>query len=209
MQESIIQLIKTGEGLRIEFKRKIDSVYKIAKTITSFANTSGGMLLIGVGDNGEILGVVSELRELQKLEKAITSLIETELMLSFSSELIDGKRILKVAIEESADKPIYAINEKNERVIYIRVKDKSIPIPRLLMSGARDADIDKVLASRHVKTLINYLKETDSVTAKDFSKVINISEKRAARFLNDLYNKQILMKIPRTKPEAFSLKWAE
>jgi predicted HTH transcriptional regulator len=209
MNKSIIQIIKGGEGLTTEFKRTIDSAFKIAKTIVSFANTSGGRLLVGISDSSAILGVVSELKELQKLEKATRELIEPKLLIRIKTVQIDGKKILAVEIEESQDKPHYAVNEKGERIIYIRVKDKSIPIPRLLMQGEGGADKEKLMASRHVKTLVAYLKDTDSVTAKVFSRIINISEKRAERMLNDLAAKQILLKISRAKPEAFSLKWTE
>lgn len=211
MQErrSTIEIIKQGEGLNIEFKRIIDSPYKIAKTISSFANTSGGILLIGVGNDSSILGVSSELHELQKLERAASTLIEPALHLTFSSEMLDGRKLIRVEIEESPDKPHYALNEKNQRIIYIRIKDKSVPIPKLLIQGEGDADTEKLLATRHVKSLISYLKSTDTVTARAFSRIINISEKRAERMLNDLAGKQILLKIHKAKPETFSLKWAE
>ena len=209
MDQSTIQLIKRGEGLTIEFKRTIDSPYKIAKTIVSFANTSGGILLVGIGDGGEILGILSELEELQKLEKAAVQLAETPIMLRIITEILDNKKILRVEISESPDKPHYAINEKNDRIIYIRVKDKSIPIPKLLISGEGDLDTEKLLSTRHVKSLINYLKSTDSVTARAFSRIINISEKRAERMLNELASKQILLKLNKVKPESFSLKWTK
>ncbi|HWV29712.1 MAG TPA: ATP-binding protein [Dyadobacter sp.] len=209
MDKSIIQLVKEGEGLTIEFKRTVDSPFKIAKTIVSFANTSGGNLLIGVADHGAIMGVQSELRELQKLEKALVKLIEPELVVQIKSENLDGKKVLRVTINESEDKPHHALNEKGERIIYIRVKDKSMPIPRLLLYSGTDPETEKLLATRHVKTLITYLKETDSVTAKAFSKIINISEKRAERMLQDLAARQILLKLSKGKPESFSLKWTE
>jgi predicted HTH transcriptional regulator len=209
MDKSIIQLVKEGEGLTIEFKRTIDSPFKIAKTIVSFANTSGGNLLIGVADHGAIMGVQSELRELQKLEKALVKLIEPELVVQIKTENLDGKKVLWVTVNESEDKPHHALNEKGERIIYIRVKDKSMPIPRLLLYNGMDTETEKLLATRHVKTLITYLKETDSVTAKVFSKIINISEKRAERMLQDLAARQILLKLSRGKPESFSLKWTE
>lgn len=209
MDKSIIQLIKEGEGLTIEFKRTVDSPFKIAKTIVSFANTSGGNLLIGVADHGAILGVQSELRELQKLEKALVKLIEPELVVQIKTENLDSKKVLWVTISESEDKPHHALNEKGERIIYIRVKDKSMPIPRLLLYNGTDTETEKLLATRHVKTLITYLKETDSITAKAFSKIINISEKRAERMLQDLAARQILLKLSKGKPESFSLKWTE
>ena len=209
MDKSIIQLIKEGEGLTIEFKRTIDSPFKIAKTIVSVANTSGGSLLIGVADHGAIMGVQSELRELQKLEKALVKLIEPELVVQIKTENLDSKKVLRVTVNESEDKPHHALNEKGERIIYIRVKDKSMPIPRLLLYNGADTETEKLLATRHVKTLITYLKETDSVTAKVFSKIINISEKRAERMLQDLAARQILLKLSKGKPESFSLKWTE
>ncbi|MGN7886090.1 helix-turn-helix domain-containing protein [Dyadobacter endophyticus] len=209
MDKSIIQLIKEGEGLTIEFKRTVDSPFKIAKTIVSFANTSGGNLLIGVADHGAIMGVQSELRELQKLEKALVKLIEPELVVQIKTENLDGRKVLWVTVSESDDKPHHALNEKGERIIYVRVKDKSMPIPRLLLYNGVDTETEKLLATRHVKTLITYLKETDSVTAKAFSKIINISEKRAERMLQDLAARQILLKLSRGKPESFSLKWTE
>ncbi|OJV12797.1 MAG: ATP-binding protein [Dyadobacter sp. 50-39] len=209
MDKSIIQLIKEGEGLTTEFKRTVDSSFKIAKTIVSFANTSGGNLLIGVADHGAVMGVHSELRELQKLEKALLKLIEPALVVQIRAENLDGRMILWVTVGESEDKPHHAMNEKGERIIYIRVKDKSMPIPRLLLYNGTDPETEKLLATRHVKTLITYLKETDSVTSKVFSKMINISEKRAERMLQDLAARQILLKLSKGKPESFSLKWTE
>ncbi|NIJ53687.1 putative HTH transcriptional regulator [Dyadobacter arcticus] len=166
-------------------------------------------MIIGIADNGAIIGIESELNELQKLEKATRELIEPLILISLKSEILDGKRILHIEVLESADKPHYAINERGERIIYIRVKDKSLPIPRLLLYGEGDAETEKLLGSKHVKTLINYLKETDFVTAKIFSKIINISEKRAERMLQDLATRQILLKINQNKHEIFSLKWAK
>jgi len=208
-QKSTIEIIKKGEGLAIEFKRTIDSPFKIAKTISSFANTSGGILLIGVDDAGTISGVVSELAELQKLERAASQLVEETIVLRFKTENFDSKKVIRVEIDESPNKPHYAVNEKNERIIYIRIKDKSVPIPKLLIQGEGDFDTEKLLATRHVKSLISYLKSTDSVTARAFSRIINISEKRAERMLNELAAKQILLKINKVKPESFSLKWAK
>lgn len=206
MSVSTIQLIKKGEGLNIEFKRTIDSSFKIAKTIVSFANTSGGVLLVGVGDSGEIIGVDSELTELQKLERACRELSEPPISLGFRSLVLDGKNILRIEVEESLEKPHVAINEKNHRTVYIRVKDKSVPTPKLLVQVSENVDLQKILNTRHVKTLIQFLRENDTVTVKSYAKMINISDKRAERMLNDLAEKQILLKISLGKAGLFSLK---
>ena len=210
MNESTIQLIKRGEGLTIEFKRTIDRAFKIAKTIVSFANTSGGVLLIGVGDKGEIVGIESELKELEKLEKAVSQYIEKPIIPQFKIQTIDGMKLLRVEIAESAEKPHFAINEKNERIIYIRVKDKSVPTPKLLLQGDHiREDLSKLLATRHIKTLLQFLRENDAITVKMYANMINISDKRSARMLNELVEKQVLLKMARGRMEVFSLRLRE
>ena len=56
----ILELIKEGEHQQQDFKFEISDVCKIAKSLSAFANTDGGRLLIGVKDNGKIAGVHSE-----------------------------------------------------------------------------------------------------------------------------------------------------
>ena len=53
-------LIAEGEHQQQDFKFEISDARKIAKTLSAFANTEGGRLLIGVKDNGRIAGIRSE-----------------------------------------------------------------------------------------------------------------------------------------------------
>ena len=53
----IQDIILNGEGLTVDFKHSIADSYKIAKSLVSFANSAGGMLLVGVDDKGRVVGV--------------------------------------------------------------------------------------------------------------------------------------------------------
>lgn len=53
-------LIEQGEHQQLDFKFEVSDSKKIARTLSAFANTDGGRLLIGVKDNGNISGVRSE-----------------------------------------------------------------------------------------------------------------------------------------------------
>ena len=53
--EEIIELVKIGEGYTIEFKESLSN--SIGKEICAFANASGGKIIIGVKDNGQIIGI--------------------------------------------------------------------------------------------------------------------------------------------------------
>ena len=63
-------LIEEGEGFELEFKRKVSTPMKVAKTLMSFANTKGGIVLFGVDDNKSIVGVGSEKEEIEMIETA-------------------------------------------------------------------------------------------------------------------------------------------
>ena len=50
-RHELYDLIDSGEGPDVEFKRQFSSPEKIAKEIIAFANTRGGYLLFGVDDD--------------------------------------------------------------------------------------------------------------------------------------------------------------
>lgn len=54
------QLIAQGEHQQQDFKYKVMDAEKLARSVSAFANTDGGRLLIGVRDDGHISGIRSE-----------------------------------------------------------------------------------------------------------------------------------------------------
>lgn len=71
VEEKLLRLIEAGENLKVEFKETLSkNTYtdkkdknlqmSVLKNIVGFLNRSGGELLIGVADNGEIRGIESD-----------------------------------------------------------------------------------------------------------------------------------------------------
>ena len=56
-EEELAKLLRIGEGKTLEFKTKLPTPNIIAKTISSFANTEGGLILFGIADTGDVLGL--------------------------------------------------------------------------------------------------------------------------------------------------------
>ena len=54
--DELERMISKGEGVQLDFKQAITSQRKIARTLAAFANNRGGKLLIGVKDNGTLIG---------------------------------------------------------------------------------------------------------------------------------------------------------
>ncbi len=74
--EDINRIIQQGEGLKIEFKEAKDSVPKsFYESVVSFSNTDGGTILLGVTDNGNVLGIDSAAKV--KLQKDIITALNT------------------------------------------------------------------------------------------------------------------------------------
>ena len=62
--EEVRQLIAQGEGTRVEFKRAEQDVpASLYETVCAFLNKEGGAILLGVADDGEVLGVPADLMQ--------------------------------------------------------------------------------------------------------------------------------------------------
>ena len=53
--ESLLSLaLSAGEGLSVEFKERLSN---LDREMVAFANTSGGIIYLGVDDSGKIIGI--------------------------------------------------------------------------------------------------------------------------------------------------------
>lgn len=204
MPYNVEELIAQGEGARLEFKSTVSSAHRIAKTLVAFANTSGGLLVIGVDDDGRVSGIESEYHEMQKIEKASDFYIEPPLSVSYEVITFEGKDILVVDITESEDKPHQAIDERGNRIIYVRSRDKSVPTNKLVVT--QDAMEAKLLQSPTVRTLLQFLRKNDTITAQKLAQLINVSDQRAEKMLKEFTQKGLLLMIDQPRPVRFSLK---
>jgi len=53
----LLEIIGQGETSKVEFKEDIDSPDKLTAEMVAFANSLGGLLIIGVDDNGDVTGL--------------------------------------------------------------------------------------------------------------------------------------------------------
>ena len=118
-------LIAEGEHQQQDFKFEISDARKIAKTLSAFANTDGGRLLIGVKDNGKIAGVRSE-EEKYMIEAAAQLYCVPEVEYTLQTYIVEGRQVLVATIEETPHKPVYAKDETGKPLAYLRIKDENI-----------------------------------------------------------------------------------
>ncbi len=96
----LIEKIILGEDSTMEFKREMPHRDSMADEIAAFANAEGGMILIGIDDNKEIIGI--ELQKLDHIEKNVVEIcndsIKPTVRIDTQKLTIDEKNILKIEI---------------------------------------------------------------------------------------------------------------
>lgn len=123
--EYIHALIAQGEHQQQDFKFEISDARKIARTLSAFANTDGGRLLIGVKDNGKVAGVRSD-EERYMIEAAAGRYCRPSVECRMRTWQVEGRCVLVAEVEESLCKPVYAQDESGRYLAYLRVKDENI-----------------------------------------------------------------------------------
>lgn len=201
-------LIKTGEGICLEFKRTIPSAEKIARELCAFANTNGGTLLIGVDDDGTLIGMESFFEEQFLVNDAIYYLCEPEL--DATAEIIEFKsrEIALIRVKESKEKPVRVQLENGEKAGFVRVNDKSLKASKEMMKVLRNQSSDNGVTFEfgpNEQKLLRFLNEYERITVKEFCNLVNISNRRASRILVNLVSAGVLNLFTHEKAEFYTL----
>jgi len=104
----LIKLTGCGEDSRTQFKRTITNAESLAGELVAFSNSKGGRILIGVGDQGELLGLSpDDIRRINQLvSNTATNLVrpsvnpDTENVATAS-----GLVVMVVSVPEGLSKP--------------------------------------------------------------------------------------------------------
>lgn len=178
-------LIAEGEHQRQDFKFEISDARKIAKTLSAFANTEGGRLLIGVKDNGKIAGIRSA-EEQYMIEAAADLYCTPRVNCHMQTFLTEGKCVLLAEIEESPRKPVYAKDESGKNLAYLRIKDENIlatPVHLRMWQQEDNEQGQWMEYTERERLLLKLLSENDSLSLNRYCKLAHISRRGAEHLL--------------------------
>lgn len=187
-EQELLQMIKEGEHQKQDFKFRIDSSQKIAKTLSAFANTDGGKLLIGVKDNGRIAGVDPE-EEYFMIEGAANLYCKPPVHFFASVySSAEDKLVLEIDIPPSDDRPHFAKDEDQKWWAYVRQNDENFMANRVLLAYLKDKTPKSerknlVSYGEHERALFNYLSEHEEISVSKFSRIAKIPLQKAERTL--------------------------
>lgn len=182
--QDIYDWLEAGEGEKVDFKHSITSIPKIAKAIVSFANHKGGVLLVGVKDNGKPIKINTQ-EEVYMLEAAIDK-CKPEVEFSISEHQIDGKTILCMLVNEGKKKPYLCLDEDKKWLAYVRRNDSNVLANWVWLQVEKNHfhknDI-KLEYHGIDERVIKYLKENPRVTQREISKSLGINFRKVGNVL--------------------------
>lgn len=185
MDNHIENLIRQGEHQKLDFKFRIDDSKKIARTMSAFSNTDGGILLIGVKDNGVIAGIRSD-EELYMIEAAAKMYTRPSVIFSCKQFIIHRKNILEVTIPVSSQKPCMAMDEEGKWKAYIRRNDQNFLANKILLEVWKNENRKygiKIKFTEKEKFLLDYLEKNEKITFSQFVKRVGIKRFKAEEIL--------------------------
>lgn len=114
------------ETNQIEFKREWVRSEKIEQTICAMANAEGGLILVGVTDSREVVGIDDFGEVNHKVSQLIANCIQPPRVEGEKIPLENGKVVLVLKVFSSEDKPVQSANG----AFYYRTQGRNQFIPR-------------------------------------------------------------------------------
>ena len=134
----LLSLISEGEHQQQDFKYRVDDARKLARSVSAFANTDGGRLLIGVRDDGRIAGVRSE-GEIYVMHQAAYKYCQPEASIRFDTYHVEGNAVVVATVLPSEKRPVCAQDEEGRMWAYIRIHDENIVASPVLFALWRES----------------------------------------------------------------------
>jgi hypothetical protein len=192
--EDIAALAAEREGRKLEFKSGLPRDEKTARSLAAFANTRGGILLVGVGDRGEILGAPHPRETLAKLRAIARESVDPPLDVQSGIVTVEGRPIVWCSVPLSGSRPHAVLHPDGQREIVARVGSSnrvaSGPTLTAMQAGRSGAaGLDElqraVLAWVGERTRSSSRPEGDATVA-GFARARNVGIQRARRAFTQL-----------------------
>lgn len=126
MQEAELrQLIANGENSGVEFKSDQERPERLAKEVVALANFNGGKIVLGVEDDGNVVGIQRGDLERWIMDVVFGRKVHPMILPFYEEVQIDERRrVAIVTITQGTTKP-YVVRHNNREEIYIRVGSTS------------------------------------------------------------------------------------
>lgn len=208
------QLVDLGEGINVEFKRRVPQPERIAKEMVALTNTHGGRIVLGVDDDGTILGIDHASEEEFLLRQAVEAHCRPLVEYQTERVVVEPRcDVLVVTIPESTTKPhrVVADGEADEEgTAYVRVEAKSIvasPETEQELREQKDRSGVTFEFGDTESLLMRYLDDYGRISVSQLAQLADIPPERASQTLLRLTKADLLHLHPDEDGDYFTLNY--
>ena len=174
-----------GEGRQVEFKRGLPGPAKAARSLCAFANTRGGMLLVGVTDHGQVYGVEHARAVVASLRRFARDRVQPPLRVEVVSVAVGEEWVVCCSVPLSPERPHLLLHEDGKEELVVRAGSSN--------RRATGATLEALRRPRRAKTpsplersVLAWVEGRADATVARFAKAHNVGVQRARRAFVEL-----------------------
>ena len=174
-----VALVETKEKYNLEFKVEVSKTF--LKTVSAYANYNDGVIIFGVDDNGDLIGLESAKEESLRIENMINDSIVPVPNFEIEVQEADSKLLVKLEVKKGKDTPYYYQGKAYKRADTSTIEVDRFELRRLAMEGVNMDYEERKASSQDLSfnTLEHWLKERAGIEKinLDILKTLNLFSK--------------------------------
>ena len=121
-----------GEATAYDKKEKLERNKSKSwlKSVSAFANGEGGVLIWGISDNDEVVGLVDAKGDAEFISEVIKTKLDPVPVISLEFKVVNEKQLVVLHINAGQETPYYYIGDK-QRIAYVRIGNESVVADRI------------------------------------------------------------------------------
>lgn len=181
--EAVLEVARAGEGREVEFKRGLPGPAKTARTLCAFANTRGGILLVGVADRGEPYGLEHPRRVAAALRAYARERADPPIALHAQRVRIGELDVVACSVPLSPNRPHHLLHDDGHRELVVRAGSSNraasgATLKALLRPHRRGPSSE---LERRVLAWVGKRDHRKPATVAAFARAHNVGSQRARR----------------------------
>ena len=116
MHSELQEIIQQCENSSVEFKEYGVKTESLAKEIVAFANSQGGVILLGVTDKGGITGIPTDYAIEEWVMNIVRDRVVPALDVQFNRQTFENKMLAEIRVPKGKDKPYQTAGQYYVRV---------------------------------------------------------------------------------------------
>jgi divergent AAA domain protein len=104
------------------------------KSVSAFANGEGGMLIFGISDDNQVVGLADAEGDAERISEEVKSKLDPVPAINLEYREIEGKKLVQIQVYPGQETPYYYIGDK-QRIAFVRVGNESVTADRMQLKS--------------------------------------------------------------------------